>query len=289
MWRWGSWRDWVELLRIPRPVGYWLLLWPTWIGLFAAPGRFQLSNLVVFTLGVFLMRSAGCVINDFADRRFDPHVARTASRPIAAGRIAPQAAIFGFSLMLLAAALLLLWLPKRVIALALIAAALAAIYPFTKRWWHFPQLVLGIAFGWGGLMAWVAEGGMLGLPTPWLWLAANVCWTMAYDTAYALADREDDAKIGVRSTALYFGPKAVGAIAAFALAAILLWAAALFSGKAHAIAWAGWLAGAGVQLRLAHQLLREGESAGMRFFLRSHWAAFALALGLALEDLVASK
>ncbi|RME84167.1 MAG: 4-hydroxybenzoate octaprenyltransferase, partial [Zetaproteobacteria bacterium] len=190
---------WLRLMRVDRPVGYWLLLWPTWIGLFAAPGRFSWRHFALFTLGVFVMRSAGCVINDFADRGFDPHVARTRTRPIAAGEIAPAAALVGFALLLLVALAIALMLPKRVLWLAVPTAALAAIYPFTKRWWDYPQLVLGIAFGWGGLMAWAAEGGALSAPEPWLLLAANLCWTMAYDTAYALADRADDEKIGVRS------------------------------------------------------------------------------------------
>ncbi len=282
----GTPMAWWRLLRADRPIGYWLLLWPTWIGLFAAPGRFSWKHFLVFTLGVFVMRSAGCVINDVADHRFDREVARTRTRPIAAGEIAPGAGLLGFALLALVALALLMMLPARVIPWALAGGLLAIIYPFMKRVTDYPQLVLGIAFGWGGLLAWIAEGGPLAAPAPWLLLAANLAWAVGYDTAYALADRKDDARIGVRSTARRFGARALGAIAALMLAAFALWAAALIVLAAPALAWAGWLAGLVIQMRLLVWLLAEGEGAGFRFFQRTHAAGMAVAIGLGLADLL---
>ncbi len=283
---WGTPGAWWRLARADRPIGYWLLLWPTWIGLFAAPGRFSWRNLLVFTLGVFVMRSAGCIVNDVADHRFDREVARTRTRPIAAGEIAPAAGLAGFALLALVALALLLALPARVIPWALAGGLLAVVYPLMKRVTDYPQLVLGVAFGWGGLLAWIAEGGPLAHPAPWLLLAANLAWTVAYDTAYALADRADDARIGVRSTARRFGARAIGAIAASAWAALLLWAAAWLALGAGPWAWAGWALGAALELRLLDALLAEGEEGGFRFFLRTHAVGLALALGWALEDLL---
>lgn len=178
-------------MRVDRPVGYWLLLWPTMWGLLAASdGQPKAINLMIFIAGVFLMRSAGCIINDFADRKLDPHVERTKERPIAAGRIAPGAALTGFVAMLLLALVLALFLVWQtsvlMLELAVVGALLAAIYPFLKRYTHFPQAWLGMAFGWGAVMAWAAEtGSVTDSIVPWLLFAANVFWSLSYDTAYA--------------------------------------------------------------------------------------------------------
>jgi len=283
----GSPSDWFRLLRIDRPVGYWLLLWPTLWGLLAASGgQPSLKNSVVFILGVLLMRSAGCVINDYADRNFDPHVERTRSRPIAAGQIAPGAALIGFGLMMLTALLLVSLTSMYVIILSLVGAVLAGLYPFLKRFTHFPQAWLGMAFGWGAVMAWAAEtGSAFDSPVPWLLFLANVCWSLSYDTAYAFGDRADDLKIGVKSTAIWLGEYAVAAVVVLALVMLLLLAlVAAFSGGIWVVA--GWSVAMLLQLLLCLQLLRKGEPWGFTFFLNAHWVGALFALGLLLQGLL---
>ena len=278
--------DWIALLRIDRPVGYWLLLWPTLWGLLAASGGHpDFRHFIIFVFGVLLMRSAGCVINDFADREFDPHVERTRDRPVAAGRIAPGAALVGFVLMLLLALLLVAQLSPLVIGLAVIGALLAALYPFLKRYTHFPQAWLGMAFGWGAVMAWAAEtGSVLDSPVPWLLFFANVMWSLCYDTAYALADREGDLHIGVKSTAIWFGERAVPAIIAMGLACMLL--LGLVAWLQHSLwVWAGWFAAVLLQLSLSMRLYRQGEAEGFAFFLRSHRVGLLYMLGFLLQGL----
>jgi len=275
----GGWRDWVVLLRIDRPVGYWLLLWPTLWGLLAASnGRPSLNNLVIFVAGVLLMRSAGCVINDFADRDFDGHVERTRDRPLASGRIAASSALMAFGGMLLLALGLVSLTSMLVVKLAFIGAALAAIYPFLKRHTHFPQAWLGMAFGWGAVMAWAAEtGSVTNSAVPWLLFAANVCWSLSYDTAYAIGDRADDVHIGVKSTALWFGERAIQAVIILAAAMLLLLAAAAWLSGGYA--WLGWLLAAAWQLYLCMRLYDQGEAWSFRFFLLSHWSGALMCLG----------
>ena len=283
----GSASDWCRLLRIDRPVGYWLLLWPTLWGLFAASnGSPGLKNLIVFVAGVLLMRSAGCVINDVADRDFDPFVERTKMRPIAAGAIAPGAALGGFLLMMLTALLLVSQTSPFVMMLAVVGAVLAAFYPFLKRYTHFPQAWLGMAFGWGAVMAWAAEtGSVMHSPVPWLLFAANICWSLSYDTAYAFGDREDDLKIGVKSAAIWFADKAVSAVVALGILVLLLlgFAAVLIGGL-----WVmlGLCAATALQLYLCLKLLRAGEGWGFSFFLQSHWVGALFAAGFVLQGLL---
>jgi 4-hydroxybenzoate polyprenyltransferase len=192
-------------MRMDRPVGALLLLWPTWWALWLAKRDFPpVRLLVIFTLGVFVMRAAGCVINDYADRWLDPNVERTRARPIAAGRVSTREALVLFGV-LLAIAFGLVWLTDALtIKLSLVGAALAALYPFTKRYTHLPQVVLGAAFGWSIPMAFAAVAGTLP-PLCWLLFVANVVWTLIYDTEYAMVDREDDIRAGARSTAILFG------------------------------------------------------------------------------------
>lgn len=200
-------RDYMLLMRLHKPVGIFLLLWPTlWALWFAARGMPSLHVLAVFVLGTVLMRSAGCAINDFADREVDAHVARTKDRPVAAGRIAPDAAVRLFvAVALIAFGLLTSLKNTQAILLSVPAVLLAASYPFAKRWHSMPQAHLGLAFSWGIPMAYSA----VGYEVPWahagLLMAANVCWVIAYDTFYAMADRAEDLKIGVRSSAILFG------------------------------------------------------------------------------------
>lgn len=199
------WNAYWRLMRFDRPIGTLLLMWPTWWALLlAGDGRPTLRNALIFTAGVVLMRAAGCVMNDIADRNFDPHVERTRSRPIAAGEVSTrQALVLFLLLMLLAFGLVLLTNPLTV-KLAFAGAALAASYPFFKRITHVPQVVLGIAFGWGIPMAFAAETNAVPLVAWWL-LGINTVWSVIYDTLYAMVDREDDLKIGVKSTAILFG------------------------------------------------------------------------------------
>lgn len=194
-----------QLMRLEKPIGTLLLLWPTYWALWiAAQGFPRWDVLVVFTIGVFFMRSAGCVINDFADRKVDGHVERTKNRPLAAGTVSSKQALGLFFSLLIISFLLVLTMNSLTIGLSFIAVALAATYPFMKRYTHLPQMVLGMAFGWAIPMGFAAQSNEL--PTACWWLfAANIAWTVAYDTMYGMVDREDDLKIGVKSTAILFG------------------------------------------------------------------------------------
>ena len=194
----------IRLMRLDKPIGSLLLLWPTYWALFlSADGWPDLDILVIFTLGVFIMRSAGCVINDFADRKIDKHIIRTQGRPLATGEISSNSALVLFGLLLLIALGLVLQTNILTIKLSLIALALATLYPFTKRWTNLPQLVLGAAFGMSVPMAFSAQTGVIPL-SAWLVFMATLVWTLIYDTFYAMADREEDLKIGVKSTAILF-------------------------------------------------------------------------------------
>jgi len=282
----GSLSDWYKLLRIDRPVGYWLLLWPTLWGLLAAAqGLPTLKNTLLFVSGVLLMRSAGCVINDFADREFDPHVERTKDRPIAAGRIAPGAALLGFIVMLLVALSLVAQVSIFVVELAVVGAILAACYPFLKRYTHFPQAWLGMAFGWGAVMAWAAERGDVASPIPWLLFAANICWSLSYDTAYALGDRDDDLNIGVKSTAIWLGAHAVTAIILLALLFVVLLGVVAFSSGGFWVGMGWWLA-LMLQLLLCGRLMRCGERWGFSFFLQSHYVGALFAAGFIIQAML---
>jgi 4-hydroxybenzoate polyprenyltransferase len=194
-----------RLIRLDRPIGTLLLLWPTlWALWIASSGRPDPEVFVVFVAGVFLMRSAGCAINDFADRDFDPHVERTRSRPLASGVIAPVEALLVAASLALAAFLLVLRLNALTIGLSLIGGFMAASYPFLKRFTSLPQFYLGAAFGWAVPMAFAAQTNTVPA-TAWLLFVAVILWAVAYDTMYAMVDREDDLRIGVRSTAILFG------------------------------------------------------------------------------------
>ncbi len=195
----------ISLTRLDKPIGILLLLWPTYWALWlAAEGMPDWPVLVVFSLGVVLMRSAGCVINDYADRKIDGQVKRTQHRPMTTGLISPKQALGLFFALLIIAFMLVLTMNSLTIGLSFAAVALAACYPFMKRLTHLPQVVLGAAFGWSIPMAFAAQSNELP-PVCWLLFAANLAWTVAYDTFYAMVDRDDDIKIGVKSTAILFG------------------------------------------------------------------------------------
>ncbi len=194
-----------QLTRMDRPIGSLLLLWPTiWALVIAAQGMPSWDVLVVFVTGVFLMRSAGCVINDFADRKVDGHVKRTKQRPLPSGRVTSKEAIGLFLLLAVSSFLLVLTMNPLTIQLSFAGVVLAFIYPFMKRYTHLPQLFLGLAFSWAIPMAWAAQTGELPVMV-WFVFVINALWTIAYDTQYAMVDRDDDLKIGIKSTAILFG------------------------------------------------------------------------------------
>lgn len=197
--------DFIQLVRLDKPIGIYLLLWPTLTALWiAGKGHPSIKNIIIFVVGVILMRSAGCIINDFADRNFDGHVERTKNRPLAGKRITPKEAFVFFFVLILVCFVLVLCTNIITIYFSLGAIVVAATYPFMKRFTNYPQVVLGAAYSWGILMTFTAETGSL----PWYgWLLfiANVAWTIAFDTYYAMSDREDDLKIGIKSTAIAFG------------------------------------------------------------------------------------
>ena len=218
----SRWNVYWRLMRFDRPIGILLLLWPTWWALLmAGGGRPSLRNTLIFTAGVVVMRAAGCVMNDIADRDFDPHVERTRKRPLAAGELRTAEALLLFLALMLLAFLLVLLTNALTIKLALFGAVLASTYPFFKRFTHIPQVVLGIAFGWGIPMAFAAETN--GVPAiAWLLLCINTVWSVIYDTEYAMVDRDDDLAVGVKSTAILFGRFDVAVIGALMVVMMLL-------------------------------------------------------------------
>ena len=198
-------KNYLQLMRFHKPIGILLLLWPTWWALWmASNGTPDLKNSFIFTMGVIIMRAAGCVINDIADRQLDRHVARTKDRPLTTEKIKTRHAIYLFVLLCLIAFILVLFTNPKTILISFFAVLMAMIYPFMKRYTHFPQLVLGIAFSCAIPMAFTAENHPLSLAT-WILFLANILWTVAYDTEYAMIDRNDDLKIGIKSTAILFG------------------------------------------------------------------------------------
>lgn len=293
-WR-DSTRDYLVLMRMDRPVGALLLLWPTWWALWLAQGDFPPPHLlVIFTLGVFLMRAAGCVINDYADRWLDPQVERTRGRPIAAGRVTPRAALVLFGVLMLLAFGLVLLTNTRTVLLSLGGAALATLYPFAKRHTHLPQVVLGAAFGWSIPMAFAAvKGGGVNVgwfeslpPLCWLLFLANVIWATVYDTEYAMVDRDEDIAAGSKSTAILFGDDdrvILGVLMATMLLALVL------IGSRASLHWVYYLGIAGAAGLCVWQqwLIRARERAACFAAFRNNlwlgmvvWAGICLALAL---------
>jgi 4-hydroxybenzoate polyprenyltransferase len=272
-----------RLLRLHRPVGTLLLLWPTlWALWVAARGLPDVYLLFAFGAGTLLMRSAGCAVNDWADRDFDRHVARTRDRPLTAGLLRPSEAIALFVGLSLVALLLVLPLNRLTWALAAVAAFLAASYPFTKRFFAIPQAYLGIAFGFGIPMAFAATLGTLPA-TAWVMLAANVCWAIAYDTEYAMVDRDDDLKIGIRTSAITFGRLDVAAVmAAYAAALGLLALAGVIEALGPAY-FVGLAVAAGIAA-YHWRLIRGRDRAGcFRAFNHNTWFGAAVFAGIALD------
>jgi 4-hydroxybenzoate polyprenyltransferase len=274
-------RDLLVLVRMDRPIGALLLLWPTWWALWlAADGMPPRKLLAVFTAGVLVMRAAGCAMNDFADRKLDPQVQRTAGRPLAAGRVKPGEAVLCFIILsLIGFALVLKFTNRLTIELSFVGAALAALYPFSKRYTQLPQVVLGAAFGWGIPMAFAAIAGALP-PVCWLLFLANVLFSTIYDTEYAMVDRDDDIEAGAKSTAILFGDADLPIIGI--LMATLLFTLLLVGQRAQ-LEWP-FVAGLGVAaLLFARQLWimrwREREAC-LSAFRNNNWVGGAIWLGI---------
>jgi 4-hydroxybenzoate polyprenyltransferase len=278
-------REYALLMRLHRPIGIWLLLWPALWGLwFAGEGRPDARLLLLFVAGVVVTRSAGCVINDYADRDFDPEVARTRDRPIAAGRVSPAEALFLFVALGLVAVWIALQLDPYAQLFAVAGAVLAVTYPWLKRVVHLPQFYLGVAFGWSIPMAFAAQAGTVPR-IGWLLLVAVVLWAAVYDTMYAMVDREDDLRIGVKSTAILFG-EADRAIIVVMMAMMLLalWLAGREAGLGD---WyRGGLAAAALLFLYELWLIRRREPARcFQAFNNNHYVGMVVFIGLALDYL----
>jgi len=275
-----------HLMRLHRPIGIYLLLWPTlWALWIAAEGHPDLLVVFVFVSGVVLMRSAGCVINDYADREFDPHVERSRDRPIAAGRVKPKEALALFVVLCLGAFALVLLMNRLTIYLSLAGVVLAASYPFMKRYTHLPQVYLGAAFGWAVPMAFAAQTG--GVPkVAWLLFVATVLWATVYDTMYGMVDREDDIKIGVKSTAVLFGEADRIIIAVIQL---LFMAALLLVGQVAALGgyyYFGVLLAAALSIYQQYLIRNREPQYCFQAFLNNNWLGAAIFSGLVLHYLV---
>jgi len=277
-------REYALLVRLHRPIGILLLLWPTLWGLWiAGNGKPSWTNVIVFVLGTALMRSAGCAINDYADRDFDGEVKRTADRPLAARRIAPwEAVMVAVVLSLVAFLMTLIFTNLLTIQLSVVAAFLAASYPFTKRFFVMPQAYLGIAFGFGIPMAFAAETGSVP-PLAWWLLAANIFWTLAYDTEYAMVDRDDDVKIGIKTTALLFGRYDVVAVmACYAVTMALL----AVTGFQIGMGWVYFASlGVAAWLMVEHYgMIKDRTREGcFKAFLHNNWVGAAIFSGIAAD------
>jgi 4-hydroxybenzoate polyprenyltransferase len=273
-----------ELARFNRPVGTWLLLWPAlWALWIAGDGQPDPKVLIVFVLGVVVMRAAGCVINDFADRDIDPHVRRTRDRPIAARRVSPVEALVLFAALLAIALYLVTFLDLLTIKLAFIGAALTVSYPFVKRWFPMPQLYLGISFGgWSVPMAFAAVTGRLPR-VAWVLYIAAVVWAAIYDTIYAMIDREDDLKIGVKSSAILFAD--MDKMLIFVMQAMMIFALVLAGQNMHFGQWyhAG-LTAAGLLFLYQQWLIRDRNPAGcLRAFLNNQYVGMVIFVGILLQ------
>ncbi len=273
----------LHLMRADRPIGTYLLLWPTlWALWIAAAGVPPLSLLLIFSLGVFLTRSAGCVINDYADRHFDGHVKRTQSRPLPTGRISEREALWLFAGLMLVSFGLVLLTNGMTILLSFAALALASVYPFMKRYTHYPQVVLGAAFGWGIPMAFTAVQESLPL-LAWTIFAAKILWTVAYDTMYAMVDRDDDLKIGIKSTAVAFAHHD-RLIIALLQAATLLLLILVGQQAGLGVCYGLGLAAAAVTFVYQHWLIRRRERMNcLQAFLNNHWSGLLILIGIVAD------
>ncbi|MGO3701019.1 MULTISPECIES: 4-hydroxybenzoate octaprenyltransferase [Halomonas] len=280
---WARVADFLHLMRLDRPIGTWLLMWPTlwalWVATNGVPGR---NVLLIFVAGVYVMRAAGCVVNDYADRHVDGHVKRTKHRPLATGRISETEAQLLFIGLVTVAFVLVLLTNWFTVLLSIGGVILAFIYPFMKRYTHLPQVVLGAAFSWAIPMAFGAVLGYVPVEA-WLLFFANVLWTVAYDTQYAMVDRDDDLKIGVKSTAVLFGSADRLMIGLLQLATLVLLA---FVGVRVGLGGFFWLGLAGMAATFIHQqrLIRHRErDPCFQAFLNNYWSGLLVFAGIALS------
>lgn len=271
----------LQLTRLNRPIGIYLVLWPTlWSLWLAAKGAPDIKNLVIFILGCTLMRSAGCVINDYADRDFDGHVQRTKDRPLATGAVSPLEAISLFAGLCFLAFLLVLFTNALTIKLSLVGLALAMSYPFMKRFTHLPQVVLGAAFAWSIPMAFAAQAGTVPQEA-WLIYVAVVIWTVCYDTFYAMVDREDDLRIGVKSTAVLFGEldRAItGTLQVLTLVTLLL------VGRRFDLSWifySSLVVAAGLFVYQQYLIRDRNREGCFVAFLNNNWVGMVIFIGIA--------
>ncbi|SHE74236.1 4-hydroxybenzoate polyprenyltransferase [Modicisalibacter ilicicola DSM 19980] len=275
--------DFLHLTRLDRPIGTWLLMWPTlWALWIAADGTPPRDTLLIFVAGVYLMRAAGCVINDYADRHWDGHVKRTKARPLATGRISENEAKGLFAALVIAAFVLVCFTNRFTVMLSFGGVVLAFIYPFMKRYTHLPQLFLGAAFSWAIPMAF---GAVLGAvpPEAWLLFLANLAWTVAYDTEYAMVDRDDDLKVGIKSTAVLFGHHDRLMIGLLQLITLTLLAVVGTRLGLGGFFWLG-LAAMALIFIYQHGLIRHrSRERCFQAFLNNHWAGLVVCAGLVLD------
>lgn len=276
----------LRLTRLDRPIGIFLLMWPMlWALWLAADGVPPLLPLVVFLLGCVLMRSAGCVINDVADRRIDPHVRRTKARPLTAGEVSVVEALALFAGLCLAAFALVLLLNRLTILLSFVGAGLAVLYPFTKRATHWPQMFLGAAFAWAVPMAFAAVAGTVPAAA-WLLFAATLVWALVYDSMYAMVDRDDDLRIGVKSTAVLWGRYDrlwIGVFQAIFLALLVASGAAFGLGPLY---YTGLAAAAAIAVYHQWLISDRDRDACFRAFLHNHYLGMAVFVGIVLDRLL---
>lgn len=274
----------LDLIRWNRPAGWLLLLWPTLSALWLAAGGFPGWHLiVVFTLGTILMRSAGCCVNDVADREFDKHVKRTAQRPVTSGRISSREALAVGAVLALAAFGLVLTTNASTIAWSFAALAVALVYPYAKRYVSMPQAVLGVAFSFGIPMAYAAVQGDVPWQA-WALLLGNLFWVLAYDTEYAMVDRDDDLRIGMKTSAITLGRYDVPAIMAFYLLYLVIWSLIVLPELAVAIGWWLGVAAAAAQVMWHSLLIKDRSRDGcFKAFRLNHWVGFAVFAGLAIS------
>lgn len=281
--RWPSWYDWVQLTRFNRPIGSYLLLGPTlWALWIAGQGQPDWHLLLIFVSGVFLMRSAGCIINDFADRHWDGEVKRTNERPLVTGRLTPRQALKGFAFLVSLAFVLVLFTNVLTIVLSFVAVFLAALYPFMKRFTNLPQLFLGAAYSMCIPMAFAAQTGSVP-QVAWLIFCANLCWTVAYDTLYAMVDRDDDLRVGIKSTAVLFGDLDLMMIGLLNLLCLSFLALAFSQLKLGILAFTGLVLGAVYLYWLLWRARSRSRERCFQAFLQNHWFGLIVWSGLVLE------
>lgn len=279
-----SLKQYIYLMRFHKPIGIYLLLWPTlWALWLAGEGSPNINIVIIFIVGVVLMRAAGCIINDIADRHFDGHVKRTQERPIAAGKISVKNALILFVILLFCAFLLVLPLNRLTLLLAFFGAGIAGVYPYMKRFTHLPQLGLGIAFAWGVPMAFAAQSDSIAL-NAWLVFLAAALWPVIYDTMYAMVDREDDIKIGVKSTAILFGKYDCLVLGILQIVFLVL---LIVMGLTFSLNEYYFLSLIAVSMLLLYQQIlinKRTRDGYFKAFLNNHWVGFFVFLGILLSE-----